>query len=203
MRPIGWYVTVGGVCLVIGISVVMVSSVKEEKIGMPTTTNQVKAEEPEIPQTVSVNSGDGEVKVVEIMKKLNNDETNYQFKVVNIATGFESNLYEVILDSSRKISIPLNSWSPDNKQLFLQEEGRGQVNYLVFKSDGSAYKDGAQYLEINSYWNKTGKNLLIREITGWAGTDLLVVETTKTDGSNGPAYWFVTSSRSFMQLRQL
>lgn len=203
MRPIGWYLIIGLFSLAIGFGSMMIKGDKSKVIVMPVTNTQAIAEEPkEIPPT-SVDSGDGMMKIVMTVKKLNSGDSNYKLKVINNSTKSESNLYETILNSSRELKVPFNSWSPDNKQLFLIEENGNQIDYFVFRSDGSVYSDGRSYLDINAYWEKSNRNSKISDVTGWAGQDLLVVNTTKMDGSSGPAFWFVTSSRSFMQLRQL
>ena len=45
---------------------------------------------------------------------------------------------------------------------------------------------------------KTGYSF--KAATGWGSETLLIVTTTKENGTNGPSYWFVIDTRAFLQL---
>jgi len=159
------------------------------------------AVEPE--RTLEVHSGDGKAKLIGIRKQLADATINYAYKVVDEGADSPRALFSKTLAVGGTIEVPVNSWSPDNKQLFVQENYNGITNYLVYKADGSKYKNGDDYLDVLSFWAKSKYQYNIKTVTGWAGNDLLELLTIKEDGTNGPSFWFVTSSRNFLQLRQI
>lgn len=154
-------------------------------------------------QINEIRSGDGRMKLTRVSRKRTNGNIEYFFRVIDVVSGAEKTLFEKTVERGKVIEIPLNSWSPDNKQLFIQEGLEKGVEYWVFKANGDSYGDGQKYLNVNDYWARTKYAYSIKEVTGWAGPDLLVVFTQKEDGSNGPAFWFVTGSRKFLQLREI
>lgn len=156
------------------------------------------AAEPE--KTLEVHSGDGKARLTGISKRQADATTNYTFQVSGEKIDSRV-LFSKTLAAGGTIEVPTNSWSPDNKQLFVQENSNGTTTYLVYKSDGSKYKNGEDYLDLSGYWAKSKYKYSIKAVTGWAGNDLLELLTTKEDGSAGPSFWFVTSSRNFLQLR--
>ncbi len=151
-------------------------------------------------QLAEADTGEGKLKVIGTSQKMKDGSIKYTFKVVELQTGKQWPLFEKTTEPGVSMEIPFNSWSPDDKQLFLQINNPGQVDYYVFKVDGSLYSDGQKYLDVAGYWLKGQYTNRLKMVSGWAGPDLLVVFTTKADGSDGPLFWFVTSSRKFMQL---
>ena len=162
--------------------------------------NTAVAAEPE--KTLEVHSGDGKAKLLGTNKRLADATTNYVFRVVNEEDS-PRKLFSKTLSLGGTIEVPANSWSPDNKQLFVQENNNGVTNYLVYKADGSKYKNGDDHLDVSAFWEKSKYKYTIKTATGWAGNDLLELLTTKEDGTAGPSFWFVTSSRNFLQLRSI
>lgn len=146
-----------------------------------------------------VRSGDGKIKVVGTNKEMADNKVEYVFRVLD--AGKEVFVFRKVVDSEAGMDIPFNSWSPDNKQFFILENDGSGINYLVFKADGATYTTDRSFLDIAEYWNKSKNDYEIKTITGWAGNDLLEVKTIKTDGSNGPSFWFVTSTKGFLRLR--
>ena len=146
-----------------------------------------------------VRSGDGKARLIRVVKEATGGEVNYSLKV--ISGGTERELFSKVVGPGASVDIPLNSWSPDNKQFFLQENDGQAMHYLVYREDGGKYRDGQEYLNINEDWLKSKNNYTIKEVTGWEGNDLLRVNTSNADGSRGPSFWFVISTRKFLQLR--
>ncbi len=156
----------------------------------------------EVEQNLQVHSGDGKARLTGTSKLLADATTSYTFSVSGEKIDPRI-LFSKTLAAGGKIEVPANSWSPDNKQLFVAEKVNGTTNYLVYKADGSKYKNGDDYLDVLGFWIKSKYKFSIRTVTGWAGNDLLEFLTTKEDGTDGPSFWFVTSSRNFLQLRQI
>lgn len=154
-----------------------------------------------VPLSEATNS-DGSLKLVGVAHKVQGGGNSYVFKVIDTQKRTEIPLYDTIADSGSSMTIPLNSWSPDYKQVFIKTSSPSGENYYLFKASGEPYADGKKYIAVGDYWNETKTMNKINKISGWAGPDLLMVYTTKEDDSEGPAYWFVTSTRKFMQVRE-
>ncbi len=94
------------------------------------------------------------------------------------------------------MSVPSNSWSPDNKHLFIIENDGVLDNYLIFKSTGEAFIDGEAYIDFRSHYSQKMKEYSLKDVTGWDAPDLLHVRTS------GPPYWFELGSNAFYRLVQ-
>ncbi len=168
-------------------------------VGEPKQAEEVKAQQRE--RVWEVRSGDGKMKLIGSSVKGADETTSYTFKVVSGVDNSQRVLFSKIVGSDTTMEIPFNSWAPDNKQLFVAERNGEGINFFVYKADGGEYADEQDFLDVQEYWKESKNNYEIKLITGWAGDDLLVVKTMKEDGSDGPPFWFVTSSRGFMRLR--
>jgi hypothetical protein len=151
--------------------------------------------------TEATNS-EGNLKLTGTSRRSVEGRVAYAFKVVDDQKKTEVPLYETIADPGSTISIPRNSWSPDYKQVFIKTTSPEGENYYLFRANGESYGNGEKYIVIGNYWEKSKIEGSIKEISGWAGDDLLMTYTVNKDGSRGLAYWFVTSSRKFMQVRE-
>ncbi len=150
------------------------------------------------PQTTEVRSGDGSVSLIKTETQVEG-AVNYTLRAKT--TEGEKMVYERSMGLGESIVVPANSWSPDNKLFFVEEKTGGNVSYRVFKASGEAFSGGQKDLDISDYWMSSKQKNKINEVTGWASNDLLVVTTTREDGSVGASFWFVVSSHNFMQLR--
>jgi len=188
-----------GVVLLVILVVCLFSAIllapKKENPTLKQAETEVIAAEPTGFVVEPVRSGDGKVALAAVGRKLTDGSVNYTFKTTDREKDVESVLFEKIVGPGVSFTIPLNSWSPDNKQLFVEVKNGADISYLVFKADGSKYGD-LDYLNVNEYWEKSKNAYTIRTITGWEGNDLLSVKTVE-----GPSFWFVVSSRNFLRLR--
>lgn len=193
----------GGVWLVIvavaATLVVLALASKKETIS--TQPDQISAAETAQAEEKikEVRSGDGKAKLVGIVRGSTGGGISYTIKV--ISGGSERELFSRVVESGSAIDIPFNSWSPDNKQFFLEENDGQTVRYLVYREDGGKYGGEREYLNINEDWAKSKNDHVIDGVTGWEGNDLLRVTTNNGDGTNGPSFWFVVSSQKFLRLR--
>jgi hypothetical protein len=157
----------------------------------PTATPQVSE------QAIFEDAGDGKVTLKLLRKNL---DGKVQLSVVNNVNQTTTSFYTASASSDVLWSVPHNTWSPDDKQVFLTLTKPEDDDYYVFKADGTPYRTGQPYLDVNSYWQTYSKTLTIRDVTGWAANNLLVVYTQKANGTNGPHYWFVTDTQRFVPL---
>lgn len=152
--------------------------------------------------TTEATNSEGNLKLMGTSRKSMEGGTAYEFKIMDSQKKTELSLYQTIADKGSEMEVPFNSWSPDYKQVFVKTKSPGGENYYLFRADGEVYADGSKYIPIGDYWKEAEMKTEIKTINGWAGDDLLMVYTENDDGSGGPAYWFVTSTRKFTQVRE-
>jgi hypothetical protein len=140
----------------------------------------------------SMDSPDGKLTLV--MKKTKGTDVAYSFSV----SGRE--IFTKTLDSATSISIPYNTWSPDGKYVFLKESGTSGVNFFALSVADSSTDQSDQTANITKLFAEKYPDLIIGDVTGWGGVNLIVVNSAKLDGSRGPSFWFEMPSQSLIQL---
>lgn len=145
-------------------------------------------------------SPDGTKKL--IMKKTENQDKSmtYDFSTADEDGANEKLIYTKVFDSSGNMTIPFNTWSPDNQYFFIQEGVGGNKSIFVFKANGDQFAEGEIYLDAADLFKNrdTGNNF--DEATGWASETLIIINTEKPDGTKGPSYWFEVPSKAIIQL---
>lgn len=131
------------------------------------------------------------------MKKTHHVDGTSTF-IFTVTDGSGENEHELYtIQSADNFSIPFNTWSPDNKYLFVQKNENGA---LVFKATGEPIISGQTYFDVGELFSEKVKNVFPRIVTGWASPTLLIVNTVKEDNAKGPSYWFEVPSKAIMQL---
>ncbi|MBP9815550.1 MAG: hypothetical protein KBC63_04515 [Candidatus Levybacteria bacterium] len=142
-----------------------------------------------------ITSSDG-LKKLTLSAKSEGESSNY-----SVFNGSETvPFYSEILPQSISLGLPDNSFSPGEQYLFLEKNGEGIKNTLVFMTDKSLFQNGSQFLDVYSLYNNKNLPNKFAGATGWADRTLLIIETTKEDGTKGAKYWFDVPSQSFIQL---
>jgi len=154
-------------------------------------------------QTVLKYSSDETTFFTQYSERNADGSIKYVFSTPDKKSDSMITIYETTEYSNVQFSLPGNSWSPDNKQFFITKNTPEGDTHLVFKADGTGFKDGSHYYHVNDLWTNTKHTSKITSATGWGGNDLLILKTQLIDGTNGPDFWFVTSTKGFQQLRQL
>jgi hypothetical protein len=144
-------------------------------------------------ETTVVSSPDGKVTLT-MEEKKGKDANIWTFSVGG------TQIMSVTLPAEAVLSIPYNTFSPDNKYIFLKETASGMVSYPVLTTSGAPISKESQNLEISSSFSQKLPNYKITDVTGWAGPTLIVVNTDKSAGGQGPSFWFDITSHSFIQL---
>ncbi len=165
--------------------------------GIPSPTPLVEAS----PSTTTWASPNGsKTLVMKTMKKVSG-VTTYSFFVAPDATTSGKLIYTKTPSSKISMSIPFNTWSPDNKYFFIREVGGAQPDTLVFKASGENFPDGQQFLDINPLFEAKKSGFVMGEVTGWAAPTLLIVNTKAADQATlGPSFWFDISRKSLIRL---
>lgn len=197
MKKIIWLI----VLLILGVGLMTIVMNQKTNRDLDTRAEK-KAELPEEMGLAEATNSEGNLKLVGVSRKAAEGRIAYEFKIVDALKKTETPIYKTVADPENKMEIPRNSWSPDYKQVYVKTSSPEEENYYVFRANGENYNDGSKYLAVGDYWREAKMKPVIRKVTGWAGNDLLMVYTLNEDGAEGPAYWFVTSTRKFMEVRE-
>jgi len=109
-------------------------------------------------------------------------------------------IYTAILPSTENMSIPFNTWSPDNAYVFLQHNTASSSGVIAMKANDQPFADGKQYIDVTGVFNAKNTGNTYQVTTGWASPTLLIVNSTTQDGSKGPSYWVEIPSQTVIQL---
>lgn len=145
-------------------------------------------------------SPDGTKKVI-MRALLNPDNTlTYDFSVSDEDGANEQSIFTKTIDSSKSMTIPFNTWSPDNKYFFIAENEGDSKSIFAFKATGEQFTGAEVYLDATDSFNKANTGNNFSEATGWASESLIIINTTKENGKKGHSYWFEVPSKAIIQL---
>lgn len=135
-----------------------------------------------IPETLttSVESPDGN-QTLNMNLQGSNGLRNYTF------TSDKLNFTKIVPNSST-MSIPYNTWSPDDKRVFIKEDTGSQVNFYEEPAD----------INVTDKFIETFPNYHLQDVTGWASPTLLIINAN--NGSSNVSYWFDLTSQTFIPL---
>lgn len=152
---------------------------------LPTTTPKPTISFQPTTTTDSQISPDGTHKVV--LKTLQNQDLTKTYEVsVNDSPAF----YTKTLGANESITLPFNAWEPQNNYFFIQENLGSGPKILVFTADGSPFGDGQPYRDLSAAFASYGSPDAYDAATGWAGYDVIVINTKAEDGTQGTSYWY-------------
>jgi hypothetical protein len=131
----------------------------------------------------------------------NNKDLSKSFVVTNVDTSSnkEDQVFTGTLARTENITIPFNTWSPDNRYIFLEQRGATHSGELVMNASGKPLPNGEPFQNVTDLYNARNTGNIYQETTGWASETLLIINTLK-DGEKGPSYWFETPSKAIIQL---
>lgn len=145
-------------------------------------------------QNSEVHSSDGEINLIMQAQKQNDGSTSYLFFTSDIAGRNKKLIFEKTVGEDASMEMSQNSWSPENKYVFLRENEPSSFSIFVFKASGENFADGQQYLDVTSLFAQHKIKYLLNDVTGWDSPTLLHVITS------GPSYWFDVTTKTFLQL---
>jgi hypothetical protein len=115
--------------------------------------------------------------------------------------GALTEIYSETVPGGNVLSVPYNTFSPDDRYLFLKETApTTQTYYYVLATNGKPIANGSNILEISSLFYAKYSDYVITDVTGWGGLTLLIVNTNNKDGEQGPSFWFEVPSGGFIRL---
>ena len=145
-------------------------------------------------------SPDGKKKVVMNVTNNTDGTRTYSFSTEDSSGENKKVVFSKTLDSTKGMSIPFNTWSTDDQYFFIQENSKEGNSIFVFKASGEAFSDTEKYFDVTDLFKKRNTGNNFKEATGWASSTLIVMNTTKDDGSRGSSYWFEVPSKAIIQL---
>ena len=180
------------ICIPLGIYLLMLYQKKTNVSDI--IINPLPLATPTPVKPIEVHSIEGSLKLIMQEKTLPEGINTYTFFVADITGENQRLLFTKTASGSGTMTIPANSWSPDNKYVFLRESENGSIHVLVFKASGQAFADGQKYLDVIDLFAKRLTTEFITDVTGWDAPALLHVKASSF------SYWFDIDSRSFLQL---
>ncbi len=141
-------------------------------------------------QSTTVLAPDGKMSMT--MRKEGKNDVVYTFSTKDEATGIQKQVFQKTVSADTTLSIPLNTFSPDDKYFFLKESGPSGTTYFVPMGD--------QVFDIPALFAAKYDKYKITDVTGWGGMTLIVVNTDKISGGEGPSFWFDVTNKSFVLL---
>lgn len=155
-----------------------------------------------IPKTLIVTelSPNGGKKVTMAVTTNKGNTKTYAFSVSNGDGSGQQALYTITLPPSESMSIPYNSFSPDNKYLFLTHTIPTGTEGFVFRVSGDPMTGTDQYFNTATIFAAKQTGNTYQETTGWASETLLIINTTAADGTKSTSYWLEVPSKAIIPL---
>lgn len=148
--------------------------------------------------TVAI-SPDGKMTLTTMRFAGGKEGTVYTFLVTDESSGIQRKIFTKTEVMGTILSIPDNTFSSDNKYVFLKEADGVRASYLILSTNVSPDFLNTP-INVSSLFAAKYQNYIITDVTGWGGPTLLIINTDKTSGGIGPTFWFDVASSSFIQL---
>ncbi len=150
-------------------------------------------------QTASQISPDG-TKELYLTTTSNPDGTKDYVLTSENADGSNKQTVYTASESASVISIPFDTWSPDDKYVFVIRTFDNQTNALAMREDGQPITTNQHYINITKLFSAQNTNFTYDQTTGWASDNLLIINTKAAAGTQGTSYWFDVTNESFTPL---
>lgn len=98
------------------------------------------------------------------------------------------------------MSIPFNTWSPDDRYVFVNRTDDTGVSAIVMRADGEALTSESQTFDAKALFDSRETGNTYQEATGWASETLVVINSVKQDGGNRLSYWLEVPSAAIIPL---
>lgn len=151
-------------------------------------------------QVSSMDSPEGSKRLI-LQKTQDSKGATYSAFVSTLSDEQTQQILSMSALDAEVITIPFNTWSPDNNYLFLTKKAQSANQYLVLNSSGEWLGDAAPYLPVQELFAHQVEGYSIEDVTGWAGPTLLIVNAKSTENENNKiSFWFDVPSKSFIRL---
>lgn len=150
-------------------------------------------------QTFSQVSPDGRKKLTMTATPVKTG-TTYTFNVSDGSGDNNQQLYTISLPVTETMSIPYNTFSPDNKYLFVSHTTKDGTEAWIFQTDGTPIATDTTYFNAKAIFDSRQTGNTYQEATGWASETLVIINTTRSDGSKSTSYWLEIPSKALIPL---
>lgn len=150
-----------------------------------------------MPVVQNVHSPDGTMQLIE--KQVG---ATYSFSVDTVPATVAKPLYAKTVSGKETMAIHLNSWSPDNRLVFLSDTTDATHSAFAFRATAEPFADGVVYRDVAHEFETRNPELKVRDVTGWDAPTLLHVTTNGATG-RGPSFWYDVEGNYFLQLAGL
>lgn len=150
--------------------------------------------------TFSQLSPDGTKKVDMTVTTETSGNKTYRFTVADANGDNPQLIYSTTLPSNESMSIPYNTFSPDDRYVFLNHSINDASEAWIFRADGNPVSGQTEYDNATALFKTKINPTIAQTATGWASDTLLVILTYNQDGSEGTSYWFEVPSTAIIPL---
>lgn len=171
------------------------------QINAAATPGPIPQAEAQAPLSSSVVSPDGKFEL-SLKQSAGKDSTSYSLNLMDQTSGAGRELLRDSLPNDVSLSIPLNTFSPDDKYVFLKASGFGGLKYFVLDASKTTTISLSDTTDFSTPFAVKYPNYVITEATGWAAPTLIVINVNKTDGSTGPSFWYDLLNKSYILLSE-
>jgi len=157
---------------------------------------------PETPypvETTTTDAPDGNKKLI-LKKEQTKTGVTYSFSTADRSGANEKMVFKKTAPLNQVLTVPYNTWSPNDTYFFLKETTPTVNNYYVFYTSGKSFSEKSQFINIQELFAQKLPQYAIENVTGWADQTLLIVNTKTEQGRQGPSFWFDLTGNSFLQL---
>ena len=145
-------------------------------------------------QVSSLDSPDGGKKLI-LRSQTNKNLISYSLYALDNPTQTEKLIFTKEVDRSFVLSLPFNSFSPDDSYVFIKETTGSKNNYYAL----STTTLNTQPANISDLFSQKYPNYTLSAVTGWASPTLLILNTN-TDQNVMLSLWFDLTSQGFIPL---
>jgi hypothetical protein len=149
-------------------------------------------------EPMTIDSPDGK-KSLTITQNKGGVSVTYVFLITDNSDGSQKEIFTKTEAVGTSLSIPSNTFSSDNKYVFLKETNGVQTSYFIIPTTPPTDSLNNP-IDVSSPFVAKYQNYVITDATGWGGPTLLIINTDKVGGGIGPSFWFDVASNSFIQL---
>ncbi len=164
-------------------------------------TTTIPTPTPLLPQPIITSqiSPDGTKQL--IMTVTTNKDTSkmYKFTTANADGTNQQLIYSVIYSSQDTMSIPFDTWSPDDKYIFVTHTSQSGTEALVFQANGQPLDQTIPFLNLSTFFTTKNTGNSYSETTGWASETLLIINA-KTHNNSIFSYWIELPDKAIIPL---
>jgi hypothetical protein len=121
------------------------------------------------------------------------------FSITDVADGSSHEIFSKTVDAETSLTVPQNTFSPDNKYIFLKEENDIQVRFFSLPTNPNLEKENKETY-FTDFFQEQYPEFKIQDVTGWGGMTLIVINTKLSEDSKITSFWYDVASGSFIRL---